>query len=162
MRFGKSLSKLLEEKKISVIAFAKDLKMSRQGVYLWLQNRTAPDFDTLLKLAKYFNVSFDELITGEKLENKPLRDSLGLSEEAIENLKKIDDKRFLNDFLSNKKTPDFFADLTKKIEEYNEAKKIITFTDLPLGVGFQKQLLVKTAFTEIVESFKSFLASLLG
>lgn len=89
VKFNKTLSRLIKEKNITITILAKDLNVSRQAVYSWLNNRYYPDIEALSKLANYFNVSFDELITGEKPENKPIRETLPLDESAIEQLKAV-------------------------------------------------------------------------
>ena len=53
-----------------------------------------PNCEQLLKIANYFNVTADYMITGRMSENKPVRDMLGLSEQTVQNLRLVNDGYF--------------------------------------------------------------------
>lgn len=52
---------------------------------------TAPAPSTLLKIAEYFGVTADYLLTGTEVENKPVQEILGLSQQTCDCLKLVRD-----------------------------------------------------------------------
>ena len=85
--FAKTLRALMEHRKLSQRALASHIGVSYQAVSLWCAGKNYPECDMLLKIADFFGVSTDYLLTGIKPENKSAHDDLGLSNEAIEQLK---------------------------------------------------------------------------
>ncbi len=61
--------------------------VSQQTVSLYKNGETQPTPETLVKIAEFFGVSVDYLLTGISSQNKPIHEELGLSEEAIGKLK---------------------------------------------------------------------------
>lgn len=64
--FGKVLKELRIERKISQRKLGEDLGVVNQTISFWESGSREPDFDTLIKIAKYFNVSIGFLL-GEEL-----------------------------------------------------------------------------------------------
>ena len=62
MRFGDILRDLLEERNLSQKQMAEDLNISASAVGNYVRNNRAPDFETLKKIAGYFQVSTDFLL----------------------------------------------------------------------------------------------------
>jgi transcriptional regulator with XRE-family HTH domain len=97
-----------------------------QTISLYMDGSTQPTADNLYKIAKYFNVSVDYLLTGVSSENKDLHKQLGLSEDAVNWIKRAHDTgRFdnctdvittLNSLLSDRYFYAFLKDLTFKAE----------------------------------------------
>lgn len=85
--FAKTLRALMKEQKLSQRALAAKLGITFQAVSTWCSGKNYPECDMLLKIASYFGVSTDYLLTGIKPENQSAHDALGLSDEAIESLK---------------------------------------------------------------------------
>ena len=85
--FAKTLRALMKEKNLSQRALAAKLGITFQAVSTWCSGKNYHECDMLIKLAEYFSVSTDYLLTGIKPENKSAHDELGLSDEAIEQLK---------------------------------------------------------------------------
>ncbi len=56
------LKRLREENKISQQQLANVLKVSQSTVGMWENGKNKPEFDTLIKIADYFNVSVDFLL----------------------------------------------------------------------------------------------------
>lgn len=65
-----------------------------QTVSCYCMGESIPDVERLMQIKEYFGVSADFLITGERLENAPIRDTLGLSETTIEKLKLVKENYF--------------------------------------------------------------------
>ena len=89
LTFKKNLLKLLKSKKMSQTALAEKIGVTRAAVNSWLINNRQPKISQIYAIANLFNITIDELLTGKKTENKSIRDTLGLSENAIENIKSL-------------------------------------------------------------------------
>lgn len=68
MNFGEKLYELRKEKKLSQEDVADKLNVTRQTVSKWETNQSTPDFDKVLPLCELFEVSADELLSGNKKE----------------------------------------------------------------------------------------------
>ncbi len=62
MNFGDGLRTLLEERNITQKQLATDLNIAPSTIGGYVQNTSEPDFETLKRLAKYFDVSTDYLL----------------------------------------------------------------------------------------------------
>ncbi|MBP2079630.1 helix-turn-helix domain-containing protein [Oceanobacillus polygoni] len=98
---GDRLKKLRKQHNLSQEELSKKLDISR-GTYAHYEiNKRQPDYETLKKIANYFNVSLDFLITGNEFSNSPdemwkefldpktqifFKDLQGAPEEKIEEL----------------------------------------------------------------------------
>lgn len=67
----KNLSKIRLEKNLSQSDIAKSLHVARNTVSQWENSKREPDCNTLIKLAKFLNVTTDELL-GNDNNNKNL------------------------------------------------------------------------------------------
>lgn len=63
---------LCKEKGVTVSRAALDMGLSKSAPIAWRKKGAAPSGDTLNKLADYFNVTVDYLLTGDEQEKKPL------------------------------------------------------------------------------------------
>lgn len=119
--FAQVLSRLLKEHDLSQRKFASQLGLSVQAVSTWCNGKTYPECSMLIKIAQYFNVSTDYLLTGEKPENKSVREVLGLSDQACDCLKLAmtekysDIRNTINDILSH---DNFYEAVKYCIENY--------------------------------------------
>ena len=66
MTFGERLYQLRKQKYISQEELADIMNVSRQSISKWELDQTYPDIDNLIRLAEYFDVSVDFLVTGEE------------------------------------------------------------------------------------------------
>ena len=66
MTIGERLLKLRKEKNISQEELANVLNVSRQTISKWETDQTTPDFDKIVPLCEYFNITSDELLSGKK------------------------------------------------------------------------------------------------
>jgi len=62
MQFGNILRWLLEEKDITQKQLSDDLHIAASTLGHYINNRREPDYDTLKRIAVYFNVSIDYLL----------------------------------------------------------------------------------------------------
>lgn len=63
--FRLKLKELRENKGVSQYKFADDLALSQSTIGNWEAGKREPNFDTLVKIAQYFNVSIDYLLDVE-------------------------------------------------------------------------------------------------
>lgn len=136
---------------VSVKNLSQFLGVSVHTVYFYLSSKTVPDYPQLFNLARYFGVSIDYLLTGQQPENKTIRESLHLSDEAINNLKEWDnDALYLNKLLSDKT---FFALFKTRIEKFQDATR-----DLLKGWEFEDldKYLYNLCFEGAIEMFAYF------
>ena len=71
MNLGEHIIALRKQKGVSQQALAEALDVSRQSVSKWETNASIPDLDKLVKLAAYFHITLDELITGQAAAPQP-------------------------------------------------------------------------------------------
>lgn len=88
-RFSDMLRNLICQYGITQTELARKLGLKPNTISMYCSGNSRPDMDTLLEIASYFGVSTDYLITGEREENKMLREELGLSEKSLENLSNL-------------------------------------------------------------------------
>ena len=62
MNLGENIYKLRTKKKLSQEDFAAAMEVSRQSVSKWENNMSVPELDKLIRMAKLFEVSLDELV----------------------------------------------------------------------------------------------------
>ena len=67
MEFGEKLQELRKKKVLTQEELAEALYVSRTAVSKWESGRGYPNIDSLKEISKFFSVSIDELLSGEKL-----------------------------------------------------------------------------------------------
>lgn len=67
-QFGERLAKLRDGKKLTQEGLAKILHISKSSLAMYEINKREPNIDTLVKIARYFGVSLDYLLTGKEPE----------------------------------------------------------------------------------------------
>ena len=87
VQFNKVLISLMNEKGKSIKQLAEVLGCTTQAISNYRLGKSMPNYESLIKLADYFDVSCDYLLTGVKLEDKQEHKELGLSGAAIYYLK---------------------------------------------------------------------------
>lgn len=125
--FSNNLKELMQRnqktgQKITQRALAEFLGVSAQSVYLYCSGQVFPEYKQLLAIAEYFGVSVDYLLTGKQPENKSLRESLHLSDAAINNLTSCDKEfaPFVDKLLSDK---DFFTTYQAAIKPIQDTRQ---------------------------------------
>lgn len=73
MTLGENITRLRTEKGMSQGALAEALEVSRQSVSKWETDASVPELEKLIRLAKLFGVTLDELVTGEKAPGDPVQ-----------------------------------------------------------------------------------------
>ena len=105
-------------------ALAQVLDIRPQTVSLYMNGATQPTPDTLVNIARYFDVSVDYLLTGVSSYNKETNKELGLTETSIQMLQRANEMEAfdgmprvidtLNNLLSDKDFYEFLNDLSFK------------------------------------------------
>ncbi|MBR5520461.1 MAG: helix-turn-helix transcriptional regulator [Oscillospiraceae bacterium] len=67
MEFNEKLQELRKSKGLTQEELARDLYVSRTAVSKWESSRGYPGIDSLKEISRYFSVSIDDLLSGEKL-----------------------------------------------------------------------------------------------
>lgn len=76
-KIGEFIHELRAEKGLSQYKLADMIPISRQAVSKWERGVTIPDSSTLLRLSVIFDVSIDELLSGERLTKDALKSGIG-------------------------------------------------------------------------------------
>jgi len=87
--FGKNLSKLRKERKLTQTELAELLDIQPRLVGRWEQGKGKPQFDYLLKLADVLEVSLDRLLRGNDTEQA---DSFDIKNRKLKELCKMADQ----------------------------------------------------------------------
>ncbi len=64
MTFGKTISLIRNQAKLTQAQFAELFDISQQSVQKWESGETVPDVEKIIKIAKYFDVSLDAMLMG--------------------------------------------------------------------------------------------------
>ena len=67
MEFNEKLQELRKNKELTQEELAESLYVSRTAVSKWESGRGYPNIESLKEISKFFSVSIDELLSGEKL-----------------------------------------------------------------------------------------------
>lgn len=103
MKFTKVFADLVKSSNLTQTEIAKGIGVTQQTISSYKHGRITPDLETLIKIAEFFNVSMDYLLTGVRAENKSVQEILKLSDKAIENLKFLaENTEFFDELLSDK------------------------------------------------------------
>ena len=122
--FPKILRELLDAHprtgdKTTLKVLAEYVGVRQQSVSLYRNGETQPSPETLVKIAEYFDVSVDYLLTGVSSGNTEINKKLGLSEKAlnmIELAKGTESIKIINELLSDKDFYTFLEDIIFKSE----------------------------------------------
>ncbi len=72
MTIGEKILNLRKTKNLSQEEVADKLNVTRQTVSKWETDQSTPDFDKIVPLCKLFEITADELLTGQKEEKEPV------------------------------------------------------------------------------------------
>ena len=75
-RIGKYIAKLRKEKKITQEELAEKLGVSSKSVSRWETGRNMPDLSLITLLCKELGTTINELLSGEKLNEKEYQEKL--------------------------------------------------------------------------------------
>lgn len=75
MDLGENLYNLRKKKNLSQEEVAEKLNVTRQTISKWETGESKPDFDKIVPICELFDITSDELLTGEISESKEKKDS---------------------------------------------------------------------------------------
>ena len=126
--FASILKSLMQENKTKTSDLAQYLGITKQAISNYTLGKTTPNFEILIKIAKYFRVSTDFLLTGITTENKAINEKmqLNLTNSAIENLRELSKSNeellfYVNEILGDKEFFEAFKEVVKVIDENSNA-----------------------------------------
>lgn len=129
--FASTLRALMEKNHTTQKELAHFVGIRPQSLAQYCSGETTPNGEKLLKIAEYFGVTTDYLLTGTVIEDIPVREMLGLSERTVQNMKLVKDGYFedtplmlsvLDRLLGDK---DFYTALEKAVENYGKIGQYI-------------------------------------
>lgn len=88
-KIGNFITECRKEKNLTQEELAEKLEVSSKSISRWENGTTKPDYSKLKKLCKELDINVNELLSGEKIEE---RDYMKKAEENFINLKKNVDK----------------------------------------------------------------------
>ncbi|MGJ8683819.1 MAG: helix-turn-helix domain-containing protein [Nonlabens sp.] len=132
--FGKNIKKIRGIKSLSQQAFADlfDLKRGTLGAYE--EERSEPKIETIIKIANYFSISIDDILTAELTVNQLLKfnDKLTLTPEELEREQfarvPCITEKLADDYLEYYNNPSFVEDLPKLSLPINIDKDFRAYT----------------------------------
>ena len=86
---GRRISTMRKDAEKTQGKMAEELNIGRSTLAKWETGDASIGIQEAAILAEYFNISIDELLTGNKPEHAELTNTLGLSSKSIENLQRI-------------------------------------------------------------------------
>ena len=134
-KFPETLRFLLQQRGITYAILAEAIGVTKQAISQYTNGKTTPNYPMLIKIASYFGVSLDYLITGQNPENKILSEKLGLSEGALQILNRLNGKvyaRYIDKLLCD---PDFRETYFKAISNIKLALSFPSLSKLELEGG---------------------------
>jgi len=143
--FGKNIRKIRSVKTLSQQAFAElfDLKRGTLGAYE--EGRSEPKIETIIKIANYFSIPIDDLLTKELTVNKLLKfkGNLTLEHETIEretfaSIPCITNRNH-SEYLENYTKENFIVDLPRLSLPVNTEKKFRGYTVQNLEMSHNDQ-----------------------
>lgn len=114
--FYDKFEKLRKEKGATILEVTQNVGIDRTTVYKWRDEGSAPRHDTLVKIANFFNVSVDYLLTEESIdtETNNLKFALWGGDAEIVDDEMLEDVRDFAKMLAQKKR--------RKMRNENEKK----------------------------------------
>ena len=94
-KIGKFIAKKRQEKAFTQESLAEELGISNRSISKWERGICLPDANNLAKLCKLFNVSYNELLSGEDINQKDYKKFAEQKLEEFSELETAQNKKFL-------------------------------------------------------------------
>lgn len=151
------LKEKMRERNLTQSALAKDFGFVQQTIQQYCSGKNEPDFKTAKKLADYFNISLDELITGSKYELKEIREYLGFTDNELKNLKEFSFNPLAQALFEDKKFAEIFsAVITSLSINFNSVKNVINSYGNSLTPEAFNDLILTQAVNTLDNYFREF------
>lgn len=124
--FPTALRKIMQEQNVSQTTLAGYLKKSPQAVSLYCMGESAPDLESLVKIAQFFDTSTDYLLglTNDPSKKPAAADELGLSAALIDKLKRYSKYDIINTLLETMFDTSIFISISALTNNINKVKDI--------------------------------------
>ena len=86
MEIIENIQRLLLDNKITATKMLSELNLAKNAMSEWKKGRIKPSIETMQKIATYFNVSVDYLLTGKETD---YNEELGLDNETLDYLEEL-------------------------------------------------------------------------
>lgn len=132
--FGKNIKKIRGIKSLSQQAFADLFGLKRGTLGAYEEGRSEPKIETIIKIANYFSISIDDILTSELTVNQLLKfnDALTLTPEELEREQFAQvpciTEKTAEDYLEYYDNDAFLADLPQLTLPINTEKDFIAYT----------------------------------
>lgn len=177
--FPKAIRELMEQRKTTQNELADYLQKTRQAVSYYCDGSSSPDWETLVKVADYFDVSADYLLgrTKDPDRNPSASDELGLSVAAVQWLKQLansfDNGRYTQHFSVLLEMSSFQTLIFSLIEYFSALKassvtaNILKTLSAPTGLyssdkTYQEKLIAETQNPQYDDMERQFLRAILA
>ncbi|KAF9660171.1 helix-turn-helix transcriptional regulator [Tenacibaculum sp. ZH5_bin.1] len=132
--FGKNIKKIRSVKRLSQQAFAELFNLKRATLGAYEEGRSEPKIDTIIKIANYFSIPIDNLLTSELTVNNLLQfkedltlETEKLSKETFTIIPCITEKT-ITEYIKHHNKTSFIDDLSKIQLPINSQKKLRAYT----------------------------------
>jgi transcriptional regulator with XRE-family HTH domain len=132
--FGKNIKKIRGVKGLSQQAFAELFLLKRATLGAYEEGRSEPKIDTIIKVANYFSISIDDMLTKEITVNQLLSFNGGITTDVNQVVKAgfvevpfvnaLNSKMFIDDF----KTSQSYSSLPKIMIPVEKSSHLLAFT----------------------------------
>ena len=132
--FGKNIKKIRGVKAMSQHSFAELFSLKRATLGAYEEGRSEPKIDTIIKVANYFSISIDDILTKEITVNQLLRFNEGITTDVNQVVKAgftevpfvnaLNSKMFIDDF----KTSQSYSSLPKIVIPVEASSHLLAFT----------------------------------
>lgn len=152
-KFKDILSKELKKKEIKQREIADKLHLTQQTISLYCTGVSEPTLDTVISMAEFLNISTDELLTGERYENKSTRDNLGVNDATVNGLKNLCRVPLAPELLSDKKFAEIFSAIITSLSiNFNSVKNVIN----PYGNSLTPEAFNDLILTQAVNTLDNY------
>ena len=130
-KFADMLKYLLSTRNIKQTELARSIGVRPNTISNYCNKISQPDIDIIIKIAEFFDVSIDYLLTDTRKENQILREELGLSDTTLEVLTQLaqtTERKYLDELIKDDEFRETFIHATSYFETntsiYQKLKKV--------------------------------------
>lgn len=148
MKLCDKITKLRKMKGLSQEELANELDVSRQSVFKWESGENTPDLEKIKKLAKLFNVTFDELLDDEKdleviYQNVKSEETSENSSEQATKYRKVYDSKIILNACEQSDYEHGYTQFNKKCDDYLFAGRKVNHEKMIAAKGYVKTIRVQ-------------------
>ncbi|MBR1658134.1 MAG: helix-turn-helix domain-containing protein [Synergistaceae bacterium] len=127
-KFANMLKYLLSTRNIKQTELARSIGVKPNTISNYCNKVSQPDVDIIIKIAEFFDVSIDYLLTDTRKENQILREELGLSDTTLEVLAQTTERKYFDELIKDYEFREAFIHTISNFETntsiYQKLKKV--------------------------------------